>query len=152
MAYSNRLLLWAVLFIYISVSHIFLPAFKVRRHSSLFFAKWNMFSFSPYKSIVDITWDGGQSFLLRDYRKKAISSGVSIRHIFFLFYKARKTKRTIELRKYMRKQIINFCKCQEFDVVLLKGSLTDHIIYKKHLKILQKKHYKQSNKKDNQWT
>ena len=135
-ANSSRLFLLTILLIYISISHIFLPVFKVRR-SFLIFARWNMFSFLPNKSINDITWDEGQSFLLRDYRKKAAHSGVSIARIFYLFYMGK----TIKLPRYLREQIINFCKCQNFDVVLLEGSLSHHIIYKKRLKILKKRHW-----------
>ena len=135
---SNRLLLYVILIIYISISHIFLPAFKTRRHFSLFFARWSMFSFPPYKSINDITWDGGRSFFFRDYRKKAIQSGVSIQSIFVRFYHIR----TIKMPQYLHEQIINFCKCQRFDIVLLKGSLFDHIIYKKQLEVLKRKPYK----------
>ena len=98
-----------------------------------------MFSFPPYKSVRDITWDEGQSFFFRDYRKKAVHSGVSIWGISHYLYRVR----VIKLPKHLRKQIINFCKCQSFDVVLLKGSLSDHIIHKKQLKVLRKKHYKQ---------
>ena len=134
----DRLLLPAILLIYISISHIFLPVFQVGQYSSLFFARWNMFSFSPYKSVRDITWDEGRSFFFRDYRKKAAYSGVLIWGISNHFYRIR----TIKLPKHLHEQIINFCKCQSFDVVLLKGSLSEHIIYRKQLEILHKKHYK----------
>ena len=131
----QKLLLGGVLLIYISISHIFLPVFKTHRHSGLFFAKWNMFSFPPLKAVNDITWDGGQSFFFRDHRKKAVSSGVSVWRIFYLFY----ISKTIEMPKSVREQITAFCKCRSFDIVLLKGSLSDHIIYKKQLKTLKRK-------------
>ena len=139
---SNRLFLWGVLLVYISISHIFLPAFKVGRYSSLFFSTWNLFSFPPNKFIKDITWDGGQSFLFRDYRKQAVYSGVSIARIFFWFHTVRPYRKTMKLPKNAHEQILNFCKCQEFDVVLLKGSLFGHIIYKKQLEVLRRKSYK----------
>ena len=135
---SDRILIGMFLLVYIFIAHIYLPVFKVGRHSSFFFARWNMFAFPPYRRVVDITWDEGCSFLLRDYRKKALYSGVFLWSVFRRFYMVK----TDKLPKWTQKQIMNFCKCQSFDVVLLEGSLSDHIIYKKNLKTLKKKHYK----------
>ena len=135
---TNRPRILAILFIYILISHIFLP--MAHRRAFLFFARWDMFSYRPYHFIYDITWDEGQSFLFRDHRKSAKYSGVQVWALFYRLYPYRYPNK-MDIPKYLRKQIINFCKCESFNLILLKGSLSDHIIYNKQLKTVRKIHY-----------
>ena len=125
----NRFLLLAILLIYISISHIFLPAFH--KNDFLFFSKWNRMWVTPKKFVYDITWDEGKTFLLRDHIQKAKHKGINTRRLFYVVRHLHKE----ENKKHFYSQLMDFCKCQKIEVFKLQGSLADHIIYKKQLKI-----------------
>ena len=129
----NRFLLLAILLIYISISHVFLPLFN--KSDFLFFFKWNMFSSMPLTSVYDITWDEGQSFLFKDHRQKAKAYGINTLTLFYFLMKADDKR----IKKFFYSQLMDFCKCQKIEIFKLQGSLADHIIYKKQLKIQTQK-------------
>ena len=126
---SYRFSLFDILLIYISISHIFLPAFH--RQDFLFFSKWNRMFFAPRKVIHDITWDEGKTFLFRDYLREAQEAGIDMRWLFHVvdFLHREDNKR------HFYSKLIYFCECQKLEIFTLQGSLSDHIIYKKQLKI-----------------
>ena len=130
--FSNRFLLFTILLIYISISHVFLPVFH--RGDFLFFSRWDRMSAPPQKLVYDITWDEGNTFLLRDYRLQA-QSHINIYRFFNIignpFLKE-------ELKKHFYSKLMGFCKCQKLEIFELQGSLSDHIIYKKQLKIVNR--------------
>ena len=86
----------------------------------------------PKIFVYDITWDGGKTFLIRDYRQKAQGTNVLAREWHTLFYLLR--IKSEKIRQY-HSIILKFCECKAIYRVKLKGSLTDHIIYKKPLQI-----------------
>lgn len=126
----ERLLLIVVLLIYISISHFFLPVFK--KDDFLFFFQWNMFSFMPMTKVRDITWDEGKTFFFRDYRWEAMSAGINIHTLFYLLNSSHGIN---TIQKYFYPELMKFCKCQNLKLVELEGSLSEHIIYTKPLKI-----------------
>ena len=90
-----------------------------------------MFSSMPETLTYDITWDEGQSFLFRDHRKRAISAGINLNILFYLLGKADENR----IKKDFYSELTDLCQCQNLEIFKLKGSLAEHIIYKKQLKI-----------------
>ena len=83
----------------------------------------------------DITWDKGENFLFRDHIKKAKFFGINV---FILFSMAQKED-TKAINYFFRQQLLDLCQCQTLYFVKLKGTLAQHIIYKKQLNILYQK-------------
>ncbi len=134
----RQILISVILMVYISISHIILPAFN--KSHFLFFSDWVLFSFTPLESVYDISWDGGKSFLLRDHRQKipfsfqnqdSFKGNKFINSVLFNDYKTLKEKFVLDIKTK--------CQCENLQFFKLKGSIADHIIYKKQLEIYWKK-------------
>ena len=132
LSFLNRFFLISILILYISISHVVLPA--TQKTDFLFFFTWNLFSFLPAESIHDITWDKGQSFLFRDHKQKAKDKDINLNTLFH-FVSNKKHKKI----KYFQSKLTKLCECENIYLYQLKGTLSEHIIYKKQLKILRKK-------------
>ena len=126
----NRFLLIVILGLYIATAHIFLPLFKKDEFYFLF--SWRLFVFMPQKYVYDLTWDQGKTFLTRDRRKKLRDIGKS--HVFFYLLNYENIS---WIKKDYKNQLLKLCQCQSIQFVTLKGSLTDHLIYKKPLEIVE---------------
>ncbi len=126
----NQSLLIFILSLYVATAHIFLPLSKKKEF--LFLYEWSLFVNMPRAFIYDITWDGGKTFLVRDYRGQVEGTKALSRkwHTFFYLLINKREK----IKKY-HSIILKFCECKNIYLVKLKGSLTDHIIYKKPLQI-----------------
>ena len=119
-----------ILVVYISISHVFLPLFK--KDDFLLFFQWNMYSSMPAESVRDITWDEGKTFLFRDHRKAAKKAGIKlIPLLYLLLYSNAET-----LKNNFHKTLLDFCNCKNLNVFKLKGSLSEHVLYKRQLKVL----------------
>ena len=129
----SRYFILIVLVVYISISHIFLPLIK--KDDFLLFFQWNMFSGMPAESIYDITWDEGKTFLLRDHRKAAKKADIKLIPLLYLLLYSN----TETLKNNFHQTLLNFCNCKNLDVFKLKGSLSEHILYKKQLKVLEQR-------------
>ena len=119
-----------ILFFYICVSHIFLPLSK--KKDFLFFYQWALFNCLPMERVYDITWDEGKTFLFRDYSQKVKNTGINIHTLFYLLASE---KGIAAINQYFYSDLASFCKCQNIKLFELKGSLSDHIIYKKQLEV-----------------
>ena len=108
-------------------AHVFLPLFSKEEFFFLF--RWNVFQFMPQKFVQDLAWDQGKTFLLRDHRKEINKLDI-FRHLIF-------TKNLDRIRKDYKNQLLKLCQCESIYFVSLKGSLADHLIYKKPLKIVE---------------
>ena len=134
----RQILISVILIIYISISHIILPAFN--KSHFLFFSDWVLFSFTPREYVYDISWDEGKTFLLRDHKQKVpfsfnkqdfFKGNKFINSIFFNDYKSLQEKFVLDIKTK--------CQCENLQFFKLKGSIADHIIYKKQLEIEWKK-------------
>ena len=123
----NKYLLIFILCFYIAIGHIFLPLFGKRDFYFLF--NWNLFTFMPPKFTHDITWNGGETFLLRDYGKQ-----IENRHTFRSLVIKKKIDR---IRKDYKNQLLEICQCKSMYFVTLNGLLIDHLIHKKPLEIVE---------------
>ena len=90
-----------------------------------------MYSYMPKKYVRDITWDNGKSFLFRDHRRKAKKLGINIHELFYILNRSNYKR----VRKYFYPQLTKLCQCNHINLVKLKGSLAEHIFYKKQLEI-----------------
>ena len=133
LSFLNRFFLISILILYISISHIVLPATK--KTDFLFFFTWTLFHFMPMENIHDITWDKGQSFLFRDHKQKAKDKDINLNTLFYFVISNKHAK----AKKNFLSKLIKLCECENIYLYQLKGTLSEHIIYKKQLKILRKK-------------
>ena len=133
MDWNPRFFVIVILLFYILNSLILLPAFNKTRF--LVFDTWNIFSFMPNKTVYDITWDKGKTFLFKDHKEARYRVGT----IYMLYLISRSFQGKESARKRLYKvhypKIIKYCQCQELYLVLFKGSWTDYIIHKKSLPI-----------------
>lgn len=117
-------------FIMVLVSVILLPAFNKSQDFYLF-STWNMFAFDSKKPCVDITWDGGKTFLFRDHRQKASASGINIHSLFFLVT----TQNIAKINSTYLSKLQQYCNCSSLEITILDSSLYDHFILKKQSNI-----------------
>ena len=129
----SRYFIPVVLVIYISISHVLLPI--VNKKDFLFFFRWHLFSSMPAESIYDITWDGGKTFLLRDHRQKAKKTGIDLHTLLPLLLRSN----TERLKNDFYQTLLDFCNCKNLNIFKLKGSLSEHILYEKQLKVLEQR-------------
>jgi len=115
----------------VGISHIVLPYFKKR--DFFFFYQWNMFSFSPYTFVYDITCDQGKTFLIRDQKDqiKNVHSEIFLREIFHMI----QMKNVNQIVSDFKEPLKRICKTDTILLVKMRGSLWDHIVLKKDLKI-----------------
>lgn len=114
----------AIVLIYILISHVILPELN-NGQDFLLFTKWSMFAgATPAKTVLDISWDGGQSFLFRNYRKEARISGVDINSLFYLLTSGKLDA----IRKQHKVHLLDLCKCNSVRLYTLQTSLYDHIV------------------------
>ena len=123
----NRILLIFILSFYIVIGHIFLPMFGKRDFFFLF--RWDLYTFMPPNFVHDLTWDQGNTFLLKDHRKK-------IKKLYIFRYLVI-TKNLNRIRKDYKDSLLKLCQCKSIHFVSLKGFLMDHLIYKKSLEIVE---------------
>ncbi|MDE0092725.1 MAG: hypothetical protein OXN83_05530, partial [Oligoflexia bacterium] len=77
----------------------------------------------------DVTWDQGQTFLLRDHREK-IKKLYRFRYLVVI-------KDLDRIRKDYKDQLLGICQCRAMQFVTLKGFRMDHLILKKSLEIVE---------------
>ena len=131
---SNRFLLICILSLYVATAHIVLPAFNKKEFYFLF--QWHLFTFMPKKFVQDLTWDQGKTYLLRDH-KEQLKNMRGVRWKAFVFQKLLNNRDTRRLKKDYKAGLLKLCQCESLQLVKLKGSLTDHFIYKKPLEIME---------------
>lgn len=127
--FQSRFLLALILFIYICVSHIFLPL--AGKKDFLFFFTWSLFDDLPPEEVYDISWDEGRTFLFRDYKAELSRMEIDTNRLFYML----KPKKKHLLIRYFYPQLARLCECKNLKLFELKGSLSDHIIYKKKLEV-----------------
>jgi hypothetical protein len=120
---KKHLIIFVIL--YLSISHIILPVIN-KGQDFLFFSTWDMYSHRPSSSVVDLTWDEGATYLIRDFRNEASKSGVNIHAIFFLLNAGKFEK----LREIHKQSILDFCKCEKVFIFHKDIGLYDHLIQK----------------------
>jgi hypothetical protein len=105
------------------MAHVFLPS--VLHVGNFFvFSKWNLFAEGPYREIYDLTWDGGETFLLRDHRSQLPAN--RSRLFYYLM-----SNRVDGIRKRFLPRLQKMCKCDSIEYVTLESSLYDFYILKK---------------------
>ncbi len=104
------------------MSFIIAPNFGKDKNFFVFF-HWGLFSEQPRKSVYDITWDGGRSFLFRDHREKARDIGVNML-VFFYLTNSGKIQRG--KKDYLRK-LKKLGPCEKLLFVEIEGPLYRHI-------------------------
>ena len=129
--FSHSAVVFIVL-IYIGIAHVGLPYFK--RSDFLFFYNWDLFSSQPKKIVYDITCDQSKSFLFRDLRKQAKLHNINI-HVLFALVNRKNIKR---ISKDYKSSLKLFCHQRKPVLVKMKGSLAEHIIFKKPLEIMER--------------
>lgn len=117
---------------YVLLAHVLLPKLN---HSEdfLFFGLWNMFSAPPVNRVVDITWDNGQTFLIRDHRDRAREFGIRTHPLFYLLHSNDLQK----IRNLYKEKIQKFCKCDSVQYVVMKNSYYNHLLKKERGEILR---------------
>ncbi|MCZ0932730.1 MAG: hypothetical protein OXJ52_06235 [Oligoflexia bacterium] len=115
-----------------ATAHIFLPSFNKEEFYFLF--QWDLYSFTPQKFAHDLTWDQGKTFLLRDHKEQLRNMGMGRGFVFQTLLNRRNTRR---IKKDYKAWLLRLCQCESIQFVKLKGSLTDHFIYKNPLEIVE---------------
>ena len=116
----------SLFFIMVFISVAMLP--NINKSQDFFlFSTWNMFAFGPTRPCIDITWDGGKTFLFRDHRQKATAAGINIHALFFLTNNQNKAKTNSEYLSKLRA----YCNCSSVEITILNSSLYDHFVLKK---------------------
>lgn len=102
------------------------------------FDRWALYAGGLRKSIYDITWDEGQSFLLRDHRK---TGTFKISNLFYArvdFFNMVQKKNIQKIKKDHLENLKKLGNCNKLWLVKLKGPLYKHILFKENLKIMEK--------------
>ncbi|MCZ0932381.1 MAG: hypothetical protein OXJ52_04415 [Oligoflexia bacterium] len=124
----NKFFLIFILSLYVATAHILLPAFNKQVFFFLF--RWDVFSFMPKEFVYDFTFDEGKTFLIRDHNKK-------LKSVNRFTLQSLLDKQKIErIRTNYKSSFLKLCQCESIYLIKLKGSLADHFIYKKPLKIV----------------
>ncbi len=126
--YARRAVIF-FLIIYIGISQLILPAFKV--NDFLFFSRWSMFGATKYR-VYDLTWDGGQTYLFRDHRAEYMSLNKNLR---ILFHRAKKND-IAWLRKNLSVLYV-MCRCKKINLVQLDSTYREHILLRKPANTIQ---------------
>ena len=127
---KTKLLLTLILCFYVGTAHIFLPLFKKREFFFLF--RWSFFSGMPQNFTYDISWDEGKTFVLRDHRTKVKNYGIRLYTLSHLLQFEQQ-----KINHYYSAIMLKICNCNNINIIKLKGSFADHILYKKPLKIVE---------------
>jgi hypothetical protein len=118
--------------VYFLISHVFLP--KYSSHKDFFlFSKWKLFASGPRLKVNDLTWDNGKTYLLRDYQKQLLNQGRTF--LRSLAYNTRKGNHT-EVKELLDKYFKRFPQKEPINFHTLNGSLAEHYIFKKKLKVI----------------
>ncbi len=119
--------------ILVGISHWALPVFN-DGNDMLFFSTWSLFSDKTQSSVVDITWDNGESYLLRDHDRFFTQSKIDRT----LFYQLVKDRKINDIKNQFSSLLIQYCRCGYLELQILSGSLYQHFILKEKLKVLEK--------------
>lgn len=122
-----------IFFSMVFVSVVLLPVYNNSKDFFIF-SPWNMFAFVSTSQCVDITWDGGKSYLFRDHRKDAASAGININTLFYLMNASK-----VELiRKDHLHKIKSFCRCENVEYFVLRTNYFDHFFVHTNSNVLSR--------------
>ena len=112
------------------ISFIIIPHCNHGKNIFLF-DRWALYAGGPKKSIYDITWDEGHSFLFRDHRK---TGAVELLNLYYMV----RRKNIQGIKKDHLKSLKKLGACNRLWLVKFKGPLYKHILFKEDLKIIEK--------------
>ena len=88
------------------------------------FLKWGLYSSPRFTDhTIDLSWDGGKSFLFRDFLTAAKNNGINTGALFYLLQEANYEK----INFIYKKQILQICNCSSFSFYRLQTSLPNYI-------------------------
>jgi len=122
---NSRKIVILFLSLYVVTAHIILPQFNDRKDFFIF-AAWDMYSTLPVKAVVDLTWDEGRTYLLRDHSAALKKNGVKLGPLYSDLQKMNGE----EFKANYLSAILNFCQCTKVEMVQLEGSRSRHILFR----------------------
>jgi hypothetical protein len=103
---QKHLIIFYFLFMVI-FARLILPVL-IQKNDFLIFYDWSMFSTSM-TPVYDLSWDGGQTFLFRDYRQS--NNGINQQALYYLVSK----NDLLGIQKHLQ-SIRTFCRCQNIEI------------------------------------
>ena len=119
--------------VYLAMSLLVVPLFN-DGDDLLLFSDWNLFDFNVRERVADFTWDGGKTYLLRDMNTQAKNSGLKVERIF----KSASFDNFKGVSDFDRDAIKKFCDCETVEFRWLQGSLNEHFLEKRNLRVLER--------------
>lgn len=124
----QKVILVALVAIHVFMAHYALPQWNNSK-DFLFFSTWSLFANGIHLQTFDITWDKGETFLLRDYQTL-----MTEHHLDKLrLYRSIQSLDVASINTFHLQKIKDFCKCEHPEIARLQGSLYEHFMLKKTL-------------------
>ena len=124
----------AIFVAFVSIAHILIPLVSEKGDFFIFF-NWNLYAAKPSTSLVDLTWDGGNTYFLRNRELKDKRTGANyylIRHLVL--------QGEVEIIAAEHIEgLLDLCQCKEIEAHTLKASLFDHLIKKIEPNIIERR-------------
>lgn len=119
---NEKTIIFTMSFVFLFFSQVLIPGFNGGRDIFLL-SSWSLFSHRPTERIHELTWDGGQSFLFRDYRTEATVSKINLTTLKHLL----DSWELETLKKHFCPSLLSLSGGSPVGIVSLKGTWAKHI-------------------------
>lgn len=129
---NEKSLVFTLSFVFLLFSQVLVP--QLNDGKDIFvFSSWSLFSKGPSKSVRDLTWDGGKTFLFRDHRTDATNSRINLTTLKYLL----DSSSLQTLKKDFCRPLLDLSGSAPVEIVTLKNSWAEHMFSNKELQPLE---------------